>query len=320
MKYILLVLLSIVVISNSAFADDRETVFEGLGAKIVTVVDDMTDEKSGVIFLDFGSIYMAVYGYNDYAIWANTDDLNFAFDETHLIRVGENEPFTLKSLIKRNCLKPTNAVEAEAVIKSLARGEEIKLRYYNWPQHEKIDKKLQNLNFGFIYNKAVNLFGWKDFGISTELAPVKLNIYIPTDIGSEGYVSITVEGNSDLGLGKNFDQFGGGTTINVGVKSGFGFNKGHWICGSVELSGNKHLIIRDSNGIIVFKEVLPTSYICAPAGERWPSGEIAAKKAWEASPLGSIEIEGSFGKRVMLYGFRELWKWGVENSVFPSLE
>lgn len=322
MKYILPVLLSILFFLNPAFSDERKTIFEGFDAKIVSIVDDMTDEKSGVIFLDFGQIYMAIYGHNDFAIWANTDDLNFAFDVTHLIRVGKNKPFSLNSFSKRNGLKPTNEVEAESVIQSLVKGEEIKLRYYNWPQHDKIDRKLQNPNLGFIYYKSTKLFGWKDFGVPRELAPVKLSTYVPTDPDRKGYASVTVKGNRDLRLGKNFDKYGGGATIDVGVKSGFGLHKGRWICKSVELSGNKHLIIRDSNGNIVFKELLPSSYTIdsVKTGETWPVGKIAAKKAWESAPLGSIEIEGSFGKRVLLYGFRELWKWGIDNADFPPLE
>lgn len=319
MKHILCVLLLAFTLSTSALADERKTIFEGFDAKIVSIIDGMTDQKSGVIFLDFGSIYMAVYGSNDFAIWANSEDLNFAFDVTHLIRVGENKPFSLSYLTKRNGLKPTNAVEAESVIKSLAKGEEVKLRYYNWPQYDKIDKKLQNPNFGFIYYKASKLFGWKDFEVSHEIAPVKLNVYVPTEPDSKGYASVTVEGNRDLSLSKNFDKYGGGATINVGVKSAFGLHKGRWICKSVELSGNKHLIIRDSQGNIVFKEVLPSRYNNAITGEIWPVGKTAAKKAWEVAPLGSIEIEGSYGKKVLLYGFRELWKWGVDNAGFPPL-
>jgi len=313
-------LLLVFILSTPALADERKIIFEGFDAKIVSIIDDMTDQKSGAIFLDFGPIYMAIYGGNDFAIWANSDELNFGFDSTHLIRVGDKKPFSLISLEKRNGLKPTTAAEAESVIKSLVKGEEVKLRYYDWPHHDKIDKKLQNPNFGFVYYKAVKLFGWKDFGVSHELGPVKLNIYVPTDPDKKGYASVTVEGNRDLGLRKNFDQYGGGATINVGVKSAFGLHKGRWICKTVELSGNKNLIIRNSNGDIVFKEVLPSSYDNAITGETWPVGKTAAKKAWEFAPLGSIEIEGSYGQRVPLYGFRELWKWGVDNAGFPPLE
>jgi hypothetical protein len=79
-------------------------------------------------------------------------------------------------------------------------------------------------------------------------------------------------------------------------------------------------IIRDSEGTIVFKEELPKNYRDAITGETWPAGERAAIAAWKSAPLGSIEIEGSHGTRVLLYGFREIWKWGIDNAGFPSLE
>ncbi len=320
MKHFVFVLLLVFILSTSAFADERKTIFEGFDAKIVSVVDAMTDKSSGVVFLDFGPIYMAVYGSNDYVIWTNSNDLNFALDSTHLIRVGDNKPFSLTYLKKRNGLMPTNAVEAESVIKSLAKGEEVRLRYYDWPQHNTIDRKLQNSYFGFVYYKAAKLFGWKDFGVSPELEPVKLYVHVSTDPDSKGYAVVTVEGNRDLGLMKNFDKYGGGATIGVGVKKTFGLHKDRWICKSLNYLGSNHLIIRDSNGDIVFKKLLPSSHDNPITGETWPVGKTAAKKAWDVAPLGSIEIEGAHGKRVPLYGFRELWKWGIDNAGFPHLE
>jgi hypothetical protein len=84
------------------------------------------------------------------------------------------------------------------------------------------------------------------------------------------------------------------------------------------------------NGIMVFKKELPTGYYIEKpdawtmllfGDTRWPEGETAVKKAWESAPLGSIEIEDiEYTIRVSLYGFRELWKWGVDNLNFPSLD
>ena len=116
MKYLLHVLFSILFFFNQVLADETNTIFEGFDAKIVSIVDDMTDEESGVIFLYFGPIYMEIYGHNDYTIWADKNNLHFAVDGIHLIRVGENKPYSLKSLSKRNGLKPTSSEEAESVI------------------------------------------------------------------------------------------------------------------------------------------------------------------------------------------------------------
>jgi hypothetical protein len=314
-KYIAPILLFIVFFSTATFADERTTLFEGFNAKIVSVVDDMTDKKSGVIFLDFGLIYMAIYRHNDFTIWANDNDLNFAFDVKNLIRVGESRPFSLE-ILRRNGLKLSNAINAESIIKSLAKGEEIKLRYYTWPQYTQVDRKLQNPNFGFIYYKAAKLFGWKDFGVSSELAPVKLNISLLTDYPRKDHVRVTVDNNHELGLIKNSDKNGGGATIMVYEGLGFGLHKNEWICKQSTILGKEHMIIRDSNRNIIFKELLPS----IRDEEIWPLGKIAAKKAWESAPLGTIQIEGVYRREVLLYGFRELWKWGVDNAGLPTLE
>ena len=316
----LIILILILSLLCPLFADERETVFEGLDAEIVSIVDDMTDKKSGVVYLDFNCIYLAVTGHNCFMIYPNRGDPHFALDGNHLIRIGKNEPFSLTAVNKKNCLIPSNTTEAESVIKSLLRGEEVKIRYFNWPQYDKIDIKVSNPNFSFIYNKAALLFGWKNIDIKTKPIPAKLSIYIPTDTYKKGYARVTVNGNSDLGLGKGFDEFGGGSTIEVGVKNTFGLHKGRWICKSVELEGGKYLIIRNSENEIVFKEELPKRYDIPITGATWPAGERAALAAWESAPFGSIEVEGFLGKRVLLYGFKELWKWGVENAGFPELE
>jgi len=322
MKSITPVLLSMLLLSSPSLADERQTLFEGFDAKIVSIVDEMTDEESGVIFLDFGPIYMAVYGHNDFAIWASADDLNFAFDATHLIRVGDNKPYPLKSLDKRNGLRPTSAVEAESVVRSLAKGEEVKLRYYDWPRYDKSDRKLQNPNFGFVYLKAVELLGWTDLGIPFKLAPVDLNIHIPEDPEYRGSARLYVIGNPDLGLKKGFDKYGGGCYVTVGINELFGIQNGKWCCSKVEIYGNNRIIIRDSEGKVVFEDKVPNDYnIQRNQGNPWPSGSRAAKAAWDCAPLGSIEIEDTlYGKRVVLYGFRELWEWGVAHAGLPSFE
>lgn len=319
MKY-LLSLLSILFLINSALADTRETIFEGFNAEVVSIVDDMTDKKTGAIFIYSGRIYMAIYGHDDYAIWSNVDDLLFAFDGKHLIRVGKMSPFPLKTLNKRNRLKPSSKTEAEAVIRSLVKGEEIKIRYVDWPKYEQHDITIKHPNLAFIYNKAVKSFKWKSLSISSELAPAKLSVYMPSEPDSKGYASVNVVDNFELHLMKGFDKYGGGAAIGVGYNETFGLHEGNWICKKVELSGGKYLIIRNSKDQIVFKKELPTHFDHVVTGTIWPDGEQAAKAAWESAPLGSIEVEGTNGKRVLLYGFKELWRWGIENAGFPTLE
>jgi len=309
----------------SAFAQERETIFEGFDTQIDSFVDAMTDEKSGAIFVLFGPIYMAIYGHNDFTIWSYGNYINFAPDATHLIRVGGNKPFSLNYLDKRNALKPTNEVEAESVIQAIVKGEEINLRYYEDKdnRHNQVDSKLQNIFLGFVYCKAVKLFGWKDLGVSPELPPVKLNIYTPTDSDSKVEVQVNIQGNPDLMLTKDKGSSYASIRVRGIAVLRLNSNEEYVYIGNYTPD---YLVIRDSNGIMVFKESLPIGpYMEKPdsltmifyGDTRWPEGETAVKKAWESAPLGSIQIEGI--KRVSLYGFRELWKWGVDNLHFPSL-
>ena len=79
-------------------------------------------------------------------------------------------------------------------------------------------------------------------------------------------------------------------------------------------------MIRDSKGVIKFKQLLPKESGGIFEGVTWPAGEQAAKMAWEVGPMGTIELEGLYSKKVFLYGFRELWKWGIEHYNFPVIE
>jgi len=277
------------------FAQERETIFEGFDTKLVSISDAMTDEKLGVIFADFGPI----------------------------------KPFSLIYRDKLNGLTWANREEAESVIQALVKGEEINLRYYEdeGNRYNQVDSKLQNIFLGFVYCKAANLFRWKDLGVSPDLPLVKLNFYAPTKPCIKSYARIDVQGNPDLMLinnkaeasAFNYSMGAWNASIMVGKEQVFGLSSdGEWICRGgclnlfASILGKEHVIIRDSNGIMVLKEELKWT-------GKWPEGETVAKKAWEVAPLGSIDIEGDGKGKVLLYGFRELWQWGVDNHNFPLL-
>lgn len=324
MKRFSLSLLATFSLLSLAYADERTVLFNGLDAEIVSSVDTMTDIKTQGIVWDIpGPLGITIYGHGHFIIWPSADDLRFSSTDTHLIRVGKNRPYSLKlsGLSRTPTLLPTNTSEAGDVILALARGEEIKIRYYTWPKRKKVDGKIQHPAFGFIYNKAVNSFGWKDIGVSSELPPAKIHVYLSKEY--DGYARVSVVSN-DLALAKGFDKHGGETVIQIGVKDGFGLCQGSWVSGSRNFSGDNHyMIIYDAHGDIVFRERLPSfgARTKCTSPTLWDHGETAAKKAWEHAPLGSIEIEDDkYGKKVMLYGFKELWKWGIANAGLPPLE
>ncbi len=312
------ILFSVLFFAHAALAD-TSIVFEGMDMKLLSSVDEMTDKKSGTLLIMLGPVYIAISGHDKFVIGSSKGDVIFAHDEKHLIRVGENKPYTLTVGSKRNFLSASNGFEAESVITHLLKGGEVKLRYFEWPRYNKTELNISNGNAALVYNKGVSLFGWKDLGIAPVLAPVVLSVHNSKSPEDVGYALVQVQDISDLSLVKGFDKYGGGTSIRVGVNKAFGIFNGKWVCDSVALSGGKYMIIRDAEDKVVFKEELPKDFggVGVP---KWPTGKQAAVAAWNASPLGSIEVEGTHGKKVMLYGFRELWTWGVENAGLPSLE
>lgn len=55
-------------------------------------------------------------------------------------------------------------------------------------------------------------------------------------------------------------------------------------------------------------------------GNPWEPAKRAAGVMWEAAPHGSVSIESGYvEKSAMLYGFRELWTWGVDKCGFPAV-
>ena len=320
----------------SSFAQkEREIIFENYDTRIVSYVDNMTDQKVEYLVLLFDSpIYMAIFRHNDFSIgfYSNYEYLHFSPDATHLIRVGDSTPIPLNYIDKANCLKPKTPEMGDLVISALVKGEEISLRYYMdtqipvfespVKQYEQIDTKFQNIFFGFVYHKAATLFGWKDLETSPDLPPVKLNILTPTDPESKVEVTVTIQGNPSILLTKNKER--SYASIKVGGREALRFNSNSE-CVYIDNYMPDYLIIRDLDGKTVFKERLPigsyiekpTSYTMLAFGDtRWSEGETAVKKAWETGSLGFIEIEGRKGS---LYGFRELWQWGVDNLNFPSI-
>jgi hypothetical protein len=97
-------------------------------------------------------------------------------------------------------------------------------------QVEKKDLTIKNPNVGFVYKRAEKSCGWRDIGASEDLKKSELSVYEPTDKPDQrGYAQVSVVGNSDLALGKGFDNYGGGCWISVGVKRLFGMKNGQWV-------------------------------------------------------------------------------------------
>jgi hypothetical protein len=305
----------------AADADERVVLFEGFGMKLEQITDAMTDKTGCALFVENGPIYLSVEGRSKVTVWSRSDDVHFAPDGKHLVRVGTGTPAPLTYVPKRKGLSAPEAVAAQ-IVKALASGQPVKLRYVDWPSYEESDVTVDAPTFAYVWGKAVKQCGWPSLGIPAELPEAKLSVYEPTDEGSTGYAAVSVAGNGDLGLNKGFDKFGGGCHISLGVHETIGRQGGRWITRAVDLGGHTKITVRDQDGAVVFERRVPTSYEDAVRGTRWPDAEEAAKAMWKAAPLGTVSITGgTYAKEnVPLYGFRELWTWGLQKCAFPALE
>ena len=318
----LLALLAAASLAQTTIAADSETLFDGLGLRLVSTVDPMTDKRSCALFVDEGPIYLAIYGHADFVVWAHEDPkVLFAPDSPHLVRVGKAPPMALVPQSKRNGLKPKDPAAASAVIQGLARRELVRLRYLDWPSHDPHDVEFKNPNVAFVYAIATKRCGWKPLGVPSELAPVTLDIHEGKEPQYQGYARVKPEGNPGLELAKGFDKFGGGCHIAIGIHETFGMKGGQWTNAHVDTLKSTKLVIRDADGATVFSERVPGSYSFSRSGvtQAWPEAAMAARLAWQHSPGGSLALEGIRNERVSLYGFRELWKWGEAHGCWPSV-
>jgi hypothetical protein len=304
-------------------ADDRNTLFEGLGLRLVSIVDSMTDKKQCALFVspEYGPIYLSIEGPDKVTIWPKKEGLLFASDAEHLVRIGEFPAFKLQVLTKRNGLAVSDSTDAASLVKALAKGERVRVRYVEWPSYEKVDVEPSNFALPYVWSIASEKCGWPSLGMPAELPPAKLDIYQSQEPDNKGYARITVNGNRDLGLLKGFDKYGGGCQILMGVHETVGIKGRIWMNDLVDLNGRTKFVVRDKSGGIIFESKVPTEYGRSSTNP-WPAGEQAVRAMWQVAPFGTAILDkgGYEEQKVMLYGFKEVWSWGVQNCSLPSLE
>ncbi|MEA2237575.1 MAG: hypothetical protein QOC81_2299 [Thermoanaerobaculia bacterium] len=303
--------------------DDRVVLYQGLDIKLERITDSMTDAKTCAMFLESGPVYLSVEGKTKVTVWPNSEDIHFAPDGKHLLRIGTASPIRLLYIPKRNALAAPDAIAANQIVKALATHQTVKLRYVAWPSYAEQDLDVELPAFAFVWAKAEKQCGWSGLGVPGTLPTPKLSTYLPEEEGSAGYASVSIQGNRDLGLTKGFDKYGGGCHITLGVHETIGIFKGRWTTRTVDIAGNTKIIVRDQDGAVVFEGKVPTDYgMDAIGGTDWSLAQDIAKALWAAAPLGTISITGSSYPKesVPLYGFRELWSWGMQSCSFPEVQ
>jgi hypothetical protein len=301
--------------SIDGFAEERVTLFEGFDLKLQRLTDAMTDKKSCALFVTAHPVYLSIQGPADVTIWPHAEDLFLAFDGEHLVRIGDSPAEGLKYLSKRNGLVPADAKQAARIVKALAAKTPVKIRYIAWPSHDPGDVTVSAPAFAYVWGIAEKQCGWPSLGVPAELPPAEISVYHSKD--NDGYAAVSVESNKDLTLVRDAARHGSACTIHVGVHDTVSVKNGSW--NSRQNKGE--LIVRDQAGKVVFEEKFPPFDGGPPGGTRWAKAEDAALAMWSVAPLGSVSVVGNSYEieNVPLYGFREMWNWGLENCPLPKL-
>ncbi|MFC2085766.1 hypothetical protein ACFLRO_00990 [Bacteroidota bacterium] len=317
-----------ILVSTTAISSGQNagTIYEDQGMRLLYSIDDMSDEATCTLVFEQSKFNVHIFGSGDFTVWAKEeipdilrdiigDPIVFAHDGEHLMRVGHNKPFRLLTHEKQNRLVPVDAALATDAVRAMVNGDTVRVRYYTWPDYEQVDTRVGRLNLSYVYKKAVDECGWPDLGGSDKREPVQLEV-----IG-RGHVSAA---GSDLYLDRRAEEIGGGCYIHGDGASLVGKQKGKWTFGQYDENERTKLIIKDGTGAVVFSERIPKKSGRIRDGNRWDAGEEAATVAWVNADEGSIELTNELSAytyhRAMLHGFRELWRWGVENCEFRDLE
>lgn len=294
--------LTIFLISGPVLADERSTLFKGFGLKLERIVDSMTDERRCALFVDEDSafgvsakpVYLAIQGPKKVVIWPRAEGLLFAADAKHLLRIGSDPPRTVTPLTKRNGLTVDGSL-AIALIKALASREKVRLRFVKWPSHDSVDVELGNHAVAYVWGRAAKDCGWPPLAIAPELPVPQLVI----EEESGGSADASVSGNAQLRLRREIEKYSRKCHLTFGMRRVASFTNGRLS------SPPEKLTVRDSDGKVRFEVGTsdPTS-----------SFDATIEAMSQAAPHGSVIVnDDGLSDEFMLYGFSELWKWGVDN-------
>lgn len=327
MKSIIAGILLTIAAATTTLASDRTTIYEGFNASIESETDSMTDRKIGLLFIHFGAYYIAIYDHQSFKIWPGTDKLIFADNKNNLIRPSKSNPIRLIRTYPKGGLTTANKTEAAKIIRALVNGEEVKFRYEDFPGYETNESIMQNKAAGFLYTKAAAEFGWKNLGQKNEIPKADISTYISKDANGEpnGYFSNSVLLNDQVQLSRGDRKWGGAVFAEFGFPlrvEAFGFNGKNWLFKPNILREKMAITIKDKDGNTLYQGNTPTYDMKQDSlrGSGWPDAENAARAAWKAGPFGTLTIKSNRESQTsLLYGFQELWQWGIENAGLPKI-
>jgi hypothetical protein len=308
-------------------AQERKILFEGFGGTLMSQTDSMNDKVRGILVLDMGRYDVAISGHDGFSLLVNQTRSIVTNSKHNMIRPQGLMPIPLIKNELGNSLTAVSRADSTKIIRSITRGEDVRVRYFDVISNEIKESTLSNKASGFLYSKAASQFGWKRVGQIDELPQVEIKVYVgkDTDGNTSGYFSARPDINNSLIL-RRIRQLGQSVFFEVGWPSSievFGHNGSQWIGMSIvgESAGIK-ILVKDKDGRILYEGSGPAydRWDRSLHGVAWVEAENVAKAVLAAGPMGSIKVfVGTREYSSPLYGFKELWDWGVQNATLPKI-
>ena len=301
----------LILIPHNSFSQSKSLI-DATGVYVEKTVDAMTDEEACHVRLDDQGVDFLILAHNRVAFsHAGSDGNSFSFQDQNLIRVGNNDPYELRVADPPDILT-LQGEEATEVIKALNEGQDVLLRYYNWPYREQRTMELSYPAIGYGYNKAVSECGWEDIGLSSDPTPPEMNV-------SEGRNSRSYRyrGTSGLSMSaRNIDSeptcifsFNGRRLIEYR-------DEGFYDARGVTSMEERIRVLSSEE-----KEVYAIVFEGRPPLED-KSVNSLVKAILAHLPLGKVAYETRSGRveETSLLGFRELYKEGMDTCGLPAIE
>lgn len=228
-----------------------------------------------------------------------------------------------------------NTLDEKAFVESLLRGESIKILINNINQ-EQLAKELLTAPAGYIYNVAAARYGWKQYPgtesiKSAQIFHYKIGDYYRIEVDryflavdqSVLYIDAHAihQPSIDVHLRLSVPSSKKDILSKDLLLFSFRPEEGGWtIPWNGPLPG-RTLLLKDAQGKLLDYWVLPKNRVGREwyQGTLWPQAKLFVNALRISSPMSTIEVAGMPMTKVMIYGFQEMWQWGIGNAGFPDM-
>lgn len=185
MKFCDILIICFILASNTNVTAQVDTLMSHTGVTIIQIQDEMTDEISCSVRLQ-DQVFDFIISSHERLIVSNRSG-PFSFEDANLIRVGNKEPMELTVADPPDALI-IQGEGATEVIQALSSGDQVRFRYYDWPERIQFNRELEYPSIGYAYSRAISSCGWKDIGVEGNLEAPVTRLYEFDDSVSLGFL------------------------------------------------------------------------------------------------------------------------------------